>query len=63
MPQGTPVRRIRVDDDLWDRFGTAVETVDPEMDRSKMLRQLIRWYIGDSAEPPQRPAARDNPSA
>lgn len=54
-PQQTPVRRIRVDDDLWERFGGAIEQVDPELDRSKVLRQLIRWYVRDTMEPPRRP--------
>lgn len=55
-PQGsTPLRRIRFDDDLWSRFAEAVRDVDPELDRSKVLRQFVRWYIGDAAEPPRRP--------
>lgn len=60
-PQQTPVRRIRVDNDLWDRFGDAVAEVDPELDRSKVLRQLMRWYVGDAAQPPQRPEAPTEP--
>lgn len=55
MPQGNTARRIRVEDDLWDRFGDAIKAVDPESDRSKMLRHLIRWFVGDTTEPPRRP--------
>lgn len=54
----TPVRKFRADDDLWNDFGKAVEaSPDAEADRAKVLRQLMRWFIG-------RPGARlpDRPS-
>lgn len=55
MPPGTPFRRIRIDDDLWRQFGEAVDAADPELDRSKVIRQLIRWYSGQSDHLPERP--------
>jgi hypothetical protein len=35
----TPLKRLRCDDVLWDRFG---EVAEP--DRSAVLRQFMRWY-------------------
>lgn len=56
----TTQRKIRIDDDLWGRFGDAVDRgPDPEADRSKVLRQLMRWYAGDpGAELPRRPESK-----
>lgn len=55
-PQGgTTPRRIRIDDDLWTRFGKAVQSVDPDSDRSRVIRRMVRWYLGE-AELPERPA-------
>jgi hypothetical protein len=34
----TPIRTIRIDDDLWEAFGAATA------DRSAALRDFIRWY-------------------
>ena len=52
------VRRFHVNQELWDRFGAAVEaSPDPEADRSKVLRTFVRWYVGEpGAELPKRPA-------
>jgi len=55
MPDGTPFRRIRLDDDLWQRFEDAVGRADPDSNRSVVLRKFIRWYVGDIDEMPQRP--------
>lgn len=59
MPHGEPtsLRKFRTTDDLWERFSQAVEnSPDPEADRSKVLRGLIRWYAGEpGAELPKRP--------
>lgn len=58
MPaEGTPFRRIRIDDDLWERFDGAVRRADPDSNRSVVMRKFIRWYVGDIGEAPQRPAA------
>jgi hypothetical protein len=54
-PQGTPFRRIRMDDDMWERFGNAVEQAEPELDRSKVMREFVRWYIGETNDLPRRP--------
>lgn len=47
----TPTRPIRIDLDLWGRFG---EVAEP--DRSAILRDFIRWYVREAgAKLPQRP--------
>jgi metal-responsive CopG/Arc/MetJ family transcriptional regulator len=59
MPaEGTPFRRIRIDDDLWERFDEAVRRADPDSNRSVVLRKFTRWYVGDIDELPQRPEPR-----
>ena len=52
---GTPFRRIRMDDDLWERLDEAVKRADPDANRSAVLRKFARWYVGDIDEMPQRP--------
>jgi len=53
--EGTPFKRIRLDNDLWDRFEEAVHRADPDSNRSVVIRKFIRWYVGDIDEMPQRP--------
>ena len=53
--EGTPFRRIRMPAEMWDRFGQAVDEGEPELDRSKVIREFIRWYVGDTRELPRRP--------
>lgn len=55
----TGLRRFRTTDDLWKRFGDAVEgSGDPEADMSKVLRQFVRWYVHEpGAKQPDRPGA------
>lgn len=56
MPQeGTPFRRIRMDDDLWRKLDEAAKTMDPDSNRSAVLRKFARWYVGDINEMPARP--------
>jgi hypothetical protein len=55
-PPGTPFRRVRMDDEMWTRFGEAVRAAEPELDRSKVLREFVRWYVGDTDDLPRRPA-------
>ena len=55
-PPGTPFRRIRLDDDLWERLEEAAKAADPDSNRSALLRKFARWYVGDIDEMPQRPA-------
>lgn len=52
MPaKGNPNRAFRLDDlGLWDRFGQVAEP-----DRSAVLREFIRYYVGDLPRPPRRP--------
>jgi hypothetical protein len=53
--KGTDRRGIRVDRSLWQRFGQA--TVEREDGRSGVLREFMRWYLGDEgAQLPQRPS-------
>lgn len=52
---GTPFRRIRMDDDLWERLDEAAKRMDPDSNRSAVLRRFARWYVGDIEEMPQRP--------
>jgi hypothetical protein len=51
----TPLRRIGLDDDLWERFEQAVKSADPDSNRSANVRRYIRWFVGDIDEMPQRP--------
>jgi hypothetical protein len=53
--EGTPFRRIRMDDDLWQRLEEAAKRADPDANRSVVLRRFARWYVGDIDEMPQRP--------
>lgn len=55
MADGTPFRRVRMDDDLWRRFGETVKAADPDTNRSAVLRKFARWFVGDIDEMPQRP--------
>ena len=49
--RGTARQTIRVDETLWDEFG---ETAEP--DRSTVIREFIRWYVGQAgAKLPKRP--------
>jgi hypothetical protein len=54
-PDGAPLRRIRMDNDLWQRLEEAAKRADPDSNRSVILRRFARWYVGDIDEPPQRP--------
>lgn len=57
---GTRQRNLRIDDDLWDAFGAAVERASPEFDRSTVIRQLVRWYACEpGAKLPERPEPKD----
>jgi hypothetical protein len=52
----TPVRPIRVDQELWDEFGQA--TAAGDTDRSAALRAFMAWYARrPGAKLPVRPAA------
>ncbi len=42
---GTPIRTVRMDDSLWNRFGELTE------DRSATIRAFIHWYVGDEGWP------------
>jgi len=54
--RGTPTRPIRIDAVLWERFGAAAGIVG--LDRSAVLRDFIRWYVGDvDVKMPRRPKA------
>jgi hypothetical protein len=55
----TSLRRFRTTDDLWERFNRAVQQgPDPEADMSKVLRQFVRWYVGEEgAKMPDRPTS------
>lgn len=60
MSDGRDLRRFRAPDELWERFSSAVQcSPDPEADRSKVLRQFLRWYAGEpGAELPRRPEGK-----
>ena len=57
-PAGTPIRRIGLDDDLWERLDEAVKRADPDDSRPDLLRRFARWYVGDIDEIPQRPGPK-----
>lgn len=49
----TPIRTLRVDNDLWQQFGDLAE------DRSATLRDFIRWYVREpGAKLPPRPSRK-----
>lgn len=54
-PDGTPFRRVRMSDDMWEKFREAVERAEPELDRSKVIREFVRWYTGETNDLPRRP--------
>lgn len=54
-PDRTPLRRVGFDDDLWRRLDEAAKRVDPDSNRSVVLRRFARWFVGDIDEMPQRP--------
>lgn len=57
-PEGTPFRKIRIDNDLWERLEEAAKRADPDSNRSAVLRKLARWFVGDIDELPTRPEPR-----
>jgi hypothetical protein len=57
-PDGTPFRKIRMDNDLWERLEDAARRADPDSNRSVIIRRFARWYVGDIDELPQRPALK-----
>lgn len=58
----TPLRSIRMEDDLWSGLDSAA--TDNGFDRSSLVRQLVRWYLGvPEAQLPQRPKAPSPDSA
>ena len=55
---GLPYIRVRMGQAhkvLWARFGEAVREAEPELDRSKVLREFMRWYVGDTDRLPRSP--------
>lgn len=49
----TPLRRLRVDDELWEEFG---QVADP--DRSAVIRNFMRWFVREpGVTMPRRPGA------
>jgi hypothetical protein len=47
----TPLRRLRVDEELWEAFGIVAEP-----DRSAVIRDFMRWYVRETgAKMPKRP--------
>ena len=57
MAKEWPGHYIRVSQPLWDLFGAAVLSADPELSRTTALRGFIRWYCGVAALPAQPRAA------
>lgn len=56
---GTQRVAIRIDGDLWEKFG---EMAKP--DRSSVLRHFIEWYVREKdVTRPNRPAAADAPAS
>lgn len=51
----TKARRVVMPDQLWEALGAAVER-HPETNRSQVIRELVRWYVGEEgAKLPERP--------
>lgn len=57
MPtEGTARQTVRIDNDLWARFGDATARAEPATDRSTALRDFVRWYVRErGAKLPRRP--------
>lgn len=53
--EGTPFRRIRMDDETWEQFDGAVKRANPALNRSLVIRMFVLWYTGRTDELPQRP--------
>lgn len=52
----TKARPIVMTEDLWKDFARAVAEVDPETNRSAVVRSFVRWYVGEpGAKLPERP--------
>ncbi len=52
----TPIRGLRVDDELWRRFDEATQALDTN--RSAWLLDAIRWCVREpGAKQPRRPPA------
>jgi hypothetical protein len=57
--RGTPTRPIRIEPDLWDRFGLAAG----QQGRSPLIRDFIRWYLRmPGAKMPKRPEVSGPPA-
>lgn len=57
----TPIRSIRIEPELWDRFKEAAAAAGAP-DVTSVLRDFIRWYVHDREKNravgmPKRPAA------
>lgn len=58
----TPLRSIRMEDDLWGALDAAATANG--FDRSSLVRQLVRWYLGvPGAQLPPRPDGGPSPDA
>lgn len=56
----TPLRPVRVEDELWAAFGRLVG----ERKRSQVIRDFIRWYVGErGVKAPERPTAAQRQAA
>jgi hypothetical protein len=56
--RGTARQTVRIDHELWDRFGVAARSAG--VDRSSVLRAFIRWYVREAGLP-ERPAPATAP--
>jgi len=53
----TPLRNLRVPDDLWERFGAATDSLDTN--RTEWLIAAMRWCLREpGAKLPPRPDPR-----
>lgn len=43
---GKSRKAVRMDDDLWERFGQATEAAG--LDRSTVLRDFVIWYVDET---------------
>lgn len=64
MPtEGTARQTVRIDSDLWARFGDATERAEPPTDRSTALRDFVKWYLRErGAKLPKRTDRTVTPS-
>lgn len=60
----TPIKPVRIADELWDAAGRAAARSEPPADRSTLIRDFFAWYTrAPGSKMPKRPPAVDETGA